>query len=62
MIPYNPLAGGFLTGKHQVGAEPAAETRFALGGRAGEIYRQRYWQGSPVCRSRASQSILCRAQ
>ena len=28
MIPYNPLAGGFLTGKHQAGAEPAAETRF----------------------------------
>jgi aryl-alcohol dehydrogenase-like predicted oxidoreductase len=44
MIPYNPLAGGFLTGKHQADAEPAAETRFALGGRAGEIYRQRYWQ------------------
>ena len=44
MIPYNPLAGGFLTGKHSAGAEPAAETRFALGGRAGEIYRQRYWQ------------------
>ena len=44
MIPYNPLAGGFLTGKHKVSAEPAAETRFALGGRAGEIYRQRYWQ------------------
>ena len=44
MIPYNPLAGGFLTGKHKAGAEPAAETRFALGGRAGETYRQRYWQ------------------
>lgn len=44
MIPYNPLAGGFLTGKHKAEAEPAAGTRFALGGRAGEIYRQRYWQ------------------
>jgi len=44
MIPYNPLAGGFLTGKHRAGAEPAAETRFALSGRAGETYRRRYWQ------------------
>jgi aryl-alcohol dehydrogenase-like predicted oxidoreductase len=44
MIPYNPLAGGFLTGKHKAEAEPAAGTRFALGGGAGEIYRQRYWQ------------------
>ena len=44
MIPYNPLAGGFLTGKHKAGAEPAAETRFALSGRAGETYRRRYWQ------------------
>jgi len=44
VIPYNPLAGGFLTGKYQPAAEPSADTRFGLSGRAGLIYRQRYWQ------------------
>lgn len=44
VIPYNPLAGGFLTGKHKPGPEPTPETRFALSGRTGTIYRQRYWQ------------------
>jgi aryl-alcohol dehydrogenase-like predicted oxidoreductase len=44
VIPYNPLAGGFLTGKYKPNTEPTAETRFGLSGRAGRIYRQRYWQ------------------
>jgi len=47
VIPYNPLAGGFLTGKHlthQASQEPTANTRFALGGRQGQMYKQRYWQ------------------
>lgn len=44
VIPYNPLAGGFLTGKYTPEAEPSADTRFGLSGRAGAIYRQRYWQ------------------
>jgi len=44
VIPYNPLAGGFLTGKYTMGAEPPASTRFGLEGRAGRIYKQRYWQ------------------
>lgn len=47
VIPYNPLAGGFLTGKHltnQAHREPMANTRFALEGRAGRMYKQRYWQ------------------
>src|SRR5262245_33616362 len=43
VIPYNPLAGGFLTGKyHSLAEEPAANTRFTLG-KTGEIYRERYW-------------------
>ena len=42
VIPYNPLAGGFLTGKHRPGS-PTEGTRFALG-RSQEMYRQRYWQ------------------
>jgi aryl-alcohol dehydrogenase (NADP+) len=42
VIPYNPLAGGLLTGKHRRDGEPEAGGRFTLGG-AGEMYRQRYW-------------------
>ena len=44
VIPYNPLAGGFLTGKYKQDTEPSANLRFGLAGRAGHIYRQRYWQ------------------
>lgn len=40
VIPYNPLAGGFLTGKHARG--PAPEGRFSLG-KAGAMYQARYW-------------------
>src|ERR1700728_5250467 len=31
VIPYNPLAGGLLTGKHARGAAPTPGTRFTLG-------------------------------
>lgn len=41
VIPYNPLAGGFLTGKHQRGA-PTEGGRFTLGHAAGR-YQDRYW-------------------
>jgi aryl-alcohol dehydrogenase (NADP+) len=41
VIPYNPLAGGMLTGKHQPGAPPEG-TRFTLG-TAGARYQERYW-------------------
>jgi aryl-alcohol dehydrogenase (NADP+) len=41
VIPYNPLAGGFLTGKHHRG-DPTADTRFTLGWAAGR-YQERYW-------------------
>ena len=44
VIPYNPLAGGFLTGKYKPSAEPTPDTRFGLAGRAGTIYRRRYWE------------------
>jgi 1-deoxyxylulose-5-phosphate synthase len=44
VIAYNPLAGGFLTGKHKASPEPEAGTRFAISGRVGAVYRQRYWQ------------------
>jgi aryl-alcohol dehydrogenase (NADP+) len=42
VIPYNPLAGGLLTGKHQRGAPPAG-TRFTLGA-AAKTYTERYWK------------------
>lgn len=41
VIPYNPLAGGLLTGKHQR-VDDAPEGRFTLGN-AGAMYRDRYW-------------------
>jgi aryl-alcohol dehydrogenase-like predicted oxidoreductase len=42
VIPYNPLAGGLLTGKHDRKAPPPAGTRFALG-TAARRYQERYW-------------------
>lgn len=41
VIPYNPLAGGFLSGKHHPGS-PTDGGRFTLGSAAGR-YRERYW-------------------
>jgi aryl-alcohol dehydrogenase-like predicted oxidoreductase len=43
VLVYNPLAGGFLSGKHKRAAEPAEQGRFTLGA-AGKMYRHRYWQ------------------
>jgi len=42
VIPYNPLAGGLLTGKYKAEAKPEANTRFTLG-TAGNMYQDRYW-------------------
>jgi len=42
---YNPLAGGFLSGKYKRGQEPEAGTRFTLGN-AAAIYQRRYWQNA----------------
>ena len=39
-VIYNPLAGGFLTGKHKRGA-PSVNTRFSLK----KSYEDRYWNG-----------------
>ncbi len=43
VIAYNPLAGGFLTGKYQSLEAPPQKTRFSLG-KTGDLYRERYWQ------------------
>ncbi|HKI33259.1 MAG TPA: aldo/keto reductase [Gemmataceae bacterium] len=42
VIAYNPLAGGFLSGKYRSLDAPPAGTRFTLG-KTGELYRERYW-------------------
>lgn len=44
VIAYNPLAGGFLTGRYQSLEAPPPGTRFSLGGATGTLYRERYWQ------------------
>jgi aryl-alcohol dehydrogenase-like predicted oxidoreductase len=45
VLVYNPLAGGFLTGKHRFTPEPEGTGRFTLG-HAGAMYRQRYWHAA----------------
>jgi 1-deoxyxylulose-5-phosphate synthase len=40
VIPYNPIAGGLLTGKHR--RENVTAGRFTLGS-AGQMYQDRYW-------------------
>ena len=42
VIPYNPLAGGLLTGKYKPDTKLADNTRFTLG-TAGSMYQDRYW-------------------
>jgi aryl-alcohol dehydrogenase-like predicted oxidoreductase len=42
VIAYNPLAGGFLSGKYRTLEAPPPGTRFTLG-QTGELYRERYW-------------------
>jgi aryl-alcohol dehydrogenase (NADP+) len=42
VIPYNPLAGGFLSGKHRRESGPTPGTRFTLGSAASR-YQDRYW-------------------
>ena len=42
VIPYNPIAGGLLSGRHRRGDPPAEGSRFTLGN-AGRMYQGRYW-------------------
>ena len=45
VLVYNPLAGGFLSGKYKQGEAPVEGTRFTLG-TAGRHYQARYWDRS----------------
>jgi len=42
VIAYNPLAGGFLSGKYRRTEAAPANTRFTLE-KTGQLYRDRYW-------------------
>ena len=42
VIVYNPLAGGFLTGRYRSRESLLPGTRFTVG-KTGELYRERYW-------------------
>ena len=42
VIPYNPIAGGMLSGKHDRTKAPDEGTRFMLGN-AAQTYQDRYW-------------------
>jgi aryl-alcohol dehydrogenase-like predicted oxidoreductase len=42
VIPYNPIAGGLLSGKYDRQAPPPDGSRFTLG-QAGPMYQNRYW-------------------
>jgi aryl-alcohol dehydrogenase (NADP+) len=42
VIPYNPIAGGLLSGKHDPSGPPTEGTRFTLGN-AADNYQNRYW-------------------
>lgn len=43
VITYNPLAGGFLTGRYKPGQSVVDGTRFSLY-QSGKLYQNRYWQ------------------
>jgi aryl-alcohol dehydrogenase-like predicted oxidoreductase len=43
VIPYNPIAGGLLSGKHSRSGPPPEGGRFTLGN-AGKMYQARYWR------------------
>lgn len=44
LIAFNPLAGGFLTGKYQREEEPPDDTRFGVFRASNSLYRERYWK------------------
>src|ERR1700754_3856817 len=51
VMPYNPLAGGLLTGKHRHDAKPSEGRFTATVGKAGEMYSERYWHESELAPS-----------
>jgi aryl-alcohol dehydrogenase-like predicted oxidoreductase len=60
VIPYNPLAGGLLTGKHRAGSEPTPGTRFTLG-KSAPMYQARYWNERDFATVAALQKLAAEA-
>jgi aryl-alcohol dehydrogenase (NADP+) len=56
VIPYNPIAGGMLTGKHAGATAPTEGGRFTLGN-AANIYQERYWHDRAFETVSALQSV-----
>jgi 1-deoxyxylulose-5-phosphate synthase len=57
VIPYNPLAGGFLSGKHRFDTGPTSGTRFTLG-TAATRYQERYWHQAAFATVEALRPIV----
>lgn len=62
ILPYNPLAGGMLTGRYRAGTEVEPGTRFALGHGAGDRYQSRYWQPTTLRVAERLTQVALRAQ
>ena len=56
VIPYNPIAGGMLSGKHRAGAPAAEGTRFTIPN-AGQMYQDRYFHEREFATVEAFQKI-----
>jgi 1-deoxyxylulose-5-phosphate synthase len=61
VIPFNPIGGGMITGKHDPAKAPSEGTRFAYGGRIGDLYRDRYWHENIFKSVEELQGIAARA-
>ena len=57
VIVYNPLAGGFLSGKYRPGQEPESGTRFTMGTSA-KMYQARYWQDAQFTAVEALKEVV----
>jgi aryl-alcohol dehydrogenase (NADP+) len=60
VLPYNLLAGGLLTGKHDARSGPSQGTRFTLG-TAAALYQERYWQDAELAGASAVTEIAANA-
>jgi 1-deoxyxylulose-5-phosphate synthase len=50
VIPFNPLAGGLLTGKYSLDKAPDKGRFSQEVGKFGEVYQERYWDAAPISR------------
>jgi len=61
VIPFNPIAGGMLSGKYDFTKPPTEGTRFGYTGRVGDLYRDRYWRDNIFKAVEELQGIATRA-